>query len=59
MTYMDMVLYSLQSTLVHMVIAVLRDNGFSLLCGSLLKVVHVAKILAVSLLMRSRDGYLK
>lgn len=56
---MDMVLYSLQSTLVRIIIAVLRDNGFSLLYGSLLKVACRAKVLAISLLMRSRDGCLK
>lgn len=49
-----MVLYSLQSTSVYIFRAVLKDNGVSLLHGSLLQVAHLAKILAVSLLMRNR-----
>lgn len=54
-----LVLYSLQITLVGIIIVVPRDDGLSPLYSSLLMVAHLAKILAVSLPMRSRDGCLK
>lgn len=54
-----MVLYDLQSTLLCIIIAALRDSGLSVFYSFLLKVAHLVHILATSLLMRSWDGCLK
>lgn len=48
-----MILYRLQSVLVCIIIADLRDNVLPLFYGFLLKMAHLVQILAMSLLMRS------